>query len=67
MLGLEEIQNIRNMYYRQKMTISEICASTHRDYRTVRKYLDMADFNEPVPKAGAVLSKLDPWKDTIGE
>ena len=53
MLGLEEIQSIRNMYYRQKMTISEICANTRRDYRTVRKYLDMTDFNEPVPRAGS--------------
>lgn len=65
MLGLEEIQSIRNMYYRQKMTISEICANTRRDYKTVRKYLDMTDFNEPVPRAGSGSSKLDPWKDTI--
>ena len=67
MLGLEEIQNIRNMYYRQKMTVREICASTRRDYKTVRKYLDMTDFNESIPKAGSVPSKLDPWKDIIGQ
>lgn len=67
MLDLEEIQNIRNMYYRQKMTISEICASTRRDYKTVRKYLDMTDFNESLPRTGSAPSKLDPWKDTIGQ
>lgn len=65
MLDLKEIQNIRDMYYRQKMSIKEICDETSKDYRTVRKYLDMNDFNEPLLMKNERPSKLDPWKATI--
>ena len=65
MLDLKEIQDIRDMYYRQKLSIREICIRTSRDYRTVRKYLDMSDFNKPVPVKIEHPSKLDPWKATI--
>lgn len=67
MLDLKEIQNIRHMYYQQKMTIREICASSRRDYKTVRKYLDMTDFSEPVPSLNEQRSKLDPWKEIIDQ
>ena len=65
MLDLKEIQDIRDMYYRQKLSIREICIRTSRDYRTVRKYLDMSDFNKPVATKIEHPSKLDPWKATI--
>lgn len=65
MLDLEEILNIRQMYYRQKMTISEICISCEKDYKTVRKYLDMTDFNEKPSVHKERPSKLDPWKGII--
>lgn len=67
MLDLEEIQNIRDMFYRQKMSIKEICSTTRRDYRTVHKYLDMVDFNEPPRVHTQRPSKLDPWKPTIDQ
>lgn len=62
MLDLEEIKEIRFMYFRMHEPITNICAKYHHDYKTVRKYLEMDDFNPSVPlQKAAHPSVLDPW------
>ncbi|HAE16620.1 MAG TPA: IS21 family transposase [Erysipelotrichaceae bacterium] len=62
MLDLEEIKEIRFMRFRMHASIAEICRKFRRDYRTVRKYLEMDDFNPSVPLSKPVRpSVLEPW------
>ena len=48
--------------------ISQIADALHLNWKTVQKYVDMADFNEPVPKPASeqrLCPKLDPYKPTV--
>ena len=47
MLTMDQVHHIRALYYEQGYNISEIAEITGRDWKTVAKYIDMADFNEP--------------------
>ena len=49
MLTMDQINHIRALYYEQGYNISEIAEATGRDWKTVAKYIYMADFNEPLP------------------
>lgn len=65
---MDQIHNIREMYYSQGMRISEIASETGLNSKTVRKYVDMEDFNTPAPKPAEELvhvSKLDCYKSVI--
>lgn len=48
-------------------SVSAIAAELQVDRKTVRKYLQQADFSVPPPAAASRSSKLDPYKSTIDE
>jgi transposase len=68
MLAMDKIKDIRFCYFMKGKKIGQIAEEMHLDWRTVRKYVDMEDFNEPVPRSASdkqFCQKLDPFKETI--
>lgn len=67
MTTMDQIHRIRELYYGQDKSLTEIARLMHMDWRTVRKYVDMEDFNDspPVPEDDSHTSKLDPFKPLI--
>ncbi len=51
MLTITQINYIRELYYLKGKTYSEISKMTEKNYRTVKKYIEMDDFNEQHHKA----------------
>ena len=69
-LPMDQIHRIRQLYYEQGQdNISEIARRTGFDRKTVTKYIDMTDFNEPDPKPKTenLCPKLDPFKPIIDQ
>jgi len=66
---MTEVHNLRKLYYEEGKTITEISKETGRDRKTVRMYLEKADWNESRPgfPAEAEYPKLGPFKDEIDE
>ena len=67
MTSMDQIHRIRDLYYGQDKSLTEIACIEKLDWRTVRKYVDMDDFNE-VPKCPDEeqhSSKLDQYKPII--
>ena len=63
---MSDKQTIRNLYFRQGMTVSAISRQLNFDPRTVTKIIDQEDWNTPAPRKRApVPSILDPYKPTI--
>ena len=65
---MDQIHHIRDMFYRQDKNISEIASETGLNWKTVKKYVDMEDFNNPSPTPASSEvhgSKLDPFKPLI--
>ena len=63
---MSDKQIIRNLYFRQGMTVSAISRQLNFDPRTVTKIIDQEDWNTPAPRKRApVPSILDPYKPTI--
>lgn len=68
MFAMDQIHRIRELYYQQDMNLSDIAKLLDCDWRTVKKYVDMEDFNTSPPKPEAVHeSKLNKYKPTIDE
>lgn len=70
MLTMDQVHDIRERYYEKGENVSQIAATLKLDWRTVRKYIDKEDFNEPAPKTASdqrFCPKLDPFKDVIDE
>ncbi len=67
MTSMDQIHRIRDLYYGQDKSLKEIADIEKLDWRTVRKYVDMEDFNEapPKPDEGPHSSKLDQFKPII--
>ena len=68
MLAMDQIHHIRALYYEQGYNISEIAESTGRNWKTVAKYIDKTDFNEPAPVPASeqrFCPKLEPYKELI--
>lgn len=67
MTSMDQIHRIRDLYFGQDKSLTEIARIENLDWRTVRKYVDMEDFNEspPSPDEGQHPSKLDPYKPII--
>lgn len=67
MTTMDQIHRIRNLYYEQDKNLIETATIMNCDWRTVRKYVDMEDFNSspPAPEKLVHTSKLDPFKPTI--
>ena len=67
---MDQIHLIREMYYQQDKNISEIASETNTNWKTVKKYVDMDDFNihAPKPSSNEVHeSKLDPFRPLIDQ
>lgn len=64
---MDQIHRIRELYYGQDKSLKEIAGMEKLDWRTVRKYVDMEDFNEAPasPTGEEAASKLDPFKPII--
>ncbi len=69
MTTMDQIHRIRDLYYGQDKSLTEIASIEKLDWRTVRKYVDMEDFSEAPPSAneGQHSSKLDRFKPIIDE
>jgi len=70
MKTMDQIHHIRRLYYEQDKNISEIAEETGYDWKTVRKYVDKADFNLPAPKLESekqFCPKLTPHKPIINK
>ena len=50
MLTMDKIHDIRFRYYVKEEKIVEITKTMQLDWKTVQKYVDQNDFNEPQPK-----------------
>lgn len=55
------------MFECEDVSIREIMRRTGYHYETVRKYLDMEDFNEPLHPPKELPSLLDPLKPVIDQ
>ena len=67
MLTMDDIKYIRRMHESEGVSIREIMRRTGYHYETVRKYLDMEDFNKPLNPPRELPSLLDPLKPIIDE
>jgi len=69
MLAMDQIHHIRELYFVQGLNISEIANKMKLDWKTVRKYVDMTDFNTPEPIAvqKELCPMLNPYKEKINE
>lgn len=67
MKTMDQIHRIRELYYGQDKSLTDIAAIMGIDWRTVRKYVDKEDFSNPPPTSGEDThsSKLDPFKPLI--
>lgn len=68
MLTMDKIHDIRLRFFVKGEKISQIANSLQLDRRTIQKYVDMSDFNEPEPKPGSeqrFCPKLEAYKPTI--
>lgn len=67
MTTMDQIHRIRELYYAQGKNLTETADIMNCDWRTVRKYVDMEDFNSdpPLPEEQSCTSKLDPFKPMI--
>lgn len=65
--AMNQIHHIREMYYQQDKNISEIATETGMNWKTIRKYVDMEDFNlnPSAQEETTRASKLDMFKPTI--
>ena len=70
MLTMDQLHDIRFRFFVKGENISQIADVLNMDWKTVQKYVDMKDFNEPAPKVASdyrSCPKLDPYKHTIDE
>ena len=67
MLSMDDIKYIRRMHDVEGCSIREIMRRSGYHYETVKKYLDMEDFNNPPLPPKEVPSLLDPLKPIIDE
>ncbi len=67
MRTFEEIMEMRRLYYQERLSITEIAARTHSDYKTVQKYIDQTNFSFTPTQSDdtSLCPKLDPWKSNI--
>ena len=67
MLSMDDIKYIKRLYKSEGISIREIMRRTGYHYETVKKYLDMEDFNEPLHPPKDSTSLLDPLKTVIDQ
>jgi len=64
MIDMPQIQSIRRMH-QDGYTVTEIAKTLKLSRPTVRKYVEIDDFNQPVPQEEKRPSKLDPYKEIV--
>ena len=64
---MDDIKYIKRLYEKEELSIREIMRRTGYHYETVRKYLDMEDFNEPMYPPKESVSLLDLLKPIIDQ
>ena len=64
MIDMPQIQSIRRMHS-EGHSVSAIATTMKVSRPTVRKYLKMDDFSQPLPQKSEGPSKLDPYKELI--
>lgn len=64
---MDDIKYIKRMYNCEGVSIREIMRRTGYHYETIKKYLDLEDFNEPPKPLKELPSLLDPLKPIIDE
>ena len=65
---MDTVRDVRFRFYVKGDNISQIASALNLDWKTVQKYVDKTDFNEPAPKPASercFCPKLDPYKPTI--
>jgi transposase len=65
---MDKIHDIRTRFFAKGENISKIAEELQMNWKTVQKYVDMKDFNEPVPEPASeqrFCPKLDPFKPII--
>jgi hypothetical protein len=70
MLTMDKVHDIRSRFFKKGQGISQIAGALNVDRKTVQKYVDMTDFNEPPPKPASkqrLCPKLDPYKSAIND
>ena len=67
MLSMDDIKYIKRLYESEDVSIREIMRRTGYHYETVRKYLDMEDFNESLHPSKDSTSLLNPLKPIIDQ
>lgn len=65
MLHMDEINYIRKMDQYEDVSVREISRRTGKHFNTVKKYIEMEDFNETYTPPHPHASLLDPLKPTI--
>lgn len=70
MLTMYNINDIRFRFYVKGENVTQIADAMKLNWRTVQKYIDMNDFNEPDPKPASerrFCPKLEPYKPYIDQ
>ncbi len=49
---MAQVNSIREMFFEKGMNYADIARVTGHDVKTVKKYIYMENFNEPLPKPG---------------
>ena len=64
---MTEISNIRNLYFEEGKSITEINRITGKDRKTIKHYIDKDDWNKPEEseKIEKTFPKLEPYKAEI--
>ena len=68
MLTMDQVQDIRFRFYRKGENITQIANALRLNWKTVQKYVDKEDFNEPSPRPASerrLCPKLDAYKPHI--
>lgn len=65
MLKMTEITDLRKMYFEDGENISQIQKETGFDRKTIRKFIDKEDWNDPTQAPVTRDSKLDKYKEEI--
>jgi len=67
---MDTVRDVRFRFYVKGENISQIASALNLDWKTVQKYVDKTDFNEPAPKPASerlFCPKLDPYKPIINQ
>jgi len=66
---MTQAHRIRNLFFEEGKTVSQVSRETGRDRKTIREYLAKEDWNVPVPQVTPqpAFPKLAPYKAVIDE